>query len=259
MITDLIGETQATKNAINSALNGVHEAEHMVEESKAPANMPPPSYEADLFSWDSPPKAALVQSEPEPAPKGVSAPAPTAVPEVTTASTDEDDVAHDYGHGAPAAFHPAPVSYGQVMTVTSSDGEDGVMGGAGQKSPLPFSGDSPPTMAHKAFGGDAAALASSPTAAEVERLKESARLAEQAAKEAEDNRRGLAQQADDLRLIADQAEEEVREHEAALSKKKGGLGRKRKELVRGLFFVYDVDFDARSLMSFFFFCIHRKS
>lgn len=240
MITDLISETQATKNAINSALNGVHEAEHMVEDSQAQANMPPPSYEADLFSWDSPPKAPPVQSEPEPAPKAVPAPAPMAVPEVKTASTDEDDVAHGYAHGAPAAFHPAPVSYGQVLTVNSSYEEDGVMGGAGQNSPPPFSGDSPPAMmAHKTFGGDAA-LVSSPTAADVERLKESARQAEQAATEAEENRRALTQQADDLRKIADQAEQEVRDHEEALSKKKGGFGRKRKESVRGSFLVYDV-------------------
>jgi hypothetical protein len=225
IITDLISETQATKDAINTALDAVHEVEKVNEETQAQVSMPPPSYEADLFSWDSP--APAVQWKPEPAPNSVPELAPMSLPEATTASTDEDDGADGNANDAPAAFYPAPASYGQGLTMSSSYGDDGVMGGSSQKSPPPFSGDSP-AMAHKTFGGDAAPV-SSPTAADVESVKKSARLAEQMAIEAEKNWRDLTQQADDLRKIADQAEQEVRAHEAALSKKKGGFGRKRKE------------------------------
>jgi hypothetical protein len=244
MITDLISETQATKDAINTALDGVHEAEQMNEVTLAQASMSPLSYEADLFSWGSP--VPPVQSEPEPAHNSVPEPAPMAVLEVTTASTDEDDVADGIAHDdAPAAFDPALASYGQGLIVNASYDEDGVMGGSSQKSPPPFSGDSP-AMARKMFGGDdAAPVLSSPTAADVDSLKESARFAEQTAAEAEEKRRGLAQQADELRKIADQAEEEVRAQEATLSKKKGGFGRKRKEAVRRSFCIYHVLFSTR--------------
>jgi hypothetical protein len=254
VITDLISETQATKDAINTALDVVHEADKTNEETQAQGSMLPPSYEADLFSWDSP--APPVEWKPEPAPNSVPEPV-KAFSEATTASTDEDDAVDGKRHDAPAAFYPAPASYGQGLTINSSY-DDAVMGGSSQKSPPPFSGDSP-VMAHKRSGSYAAPV-SSPTAADVASLKESARLAELTATEAEENRRGLAQQVDDLRKIADQAEQEVRAHEEALSKKKGGFGRKRKETVRRSFSINHVDFNAEILMSFitFFWTCRKK-
>lgn len=227
IITDLISETQATKDAINTALDVVHEVENTEEETQAQGSVRSPSYEADLFSWDSP--APPFRPEAKPAPNSAPERA-MAVPEISTASTDEDDVADGNRHDVPASFYPAPASYGEGLTMNSSNDDNAVMGGSSQKSPPPFSGDSP-VMAHKMSGSKTAPV-SSPTAADVASLMERARLAEQTAVEAEENRRGLAQQADDLRKIADQAEQEVQGHESALSKKKGGFGRKRKETVR---------------------------
>ena len=242
MIADLIDDAHATKDAINSALDSVHEVEKVGAQQQTAAMAAAPVMEADLFSFDSPAKAAPTQPE-----NG------QGHPPITTVSTteDEDDEPvennHDAYHannvtemsfGAPAAAQemsfgapPAPAQgYGQGLKVASSYEEDGVMGGPASLSPTPFSGESP-AVPHKTFGNDMAP--SSPTIADVESLKERARQAEQTATEAEETRRALAQQADDLRKIADQVEQESREKESHAQKKKRGFGGgKRKEMVR---------------------------
>ena len=231
MITDLIGETQATKEAIDSALDGVREAEKMNEQPAAQMNAAPPSYEADLFGgFDSPARAPVPQQ---------SHPMSTAnAPPISNASTtDEDEPAQGLSNGAPEVYNGAPpAASGFVQTVMSSDDEGPVDAPpAPADTPIAMFSDASPAIHHKTMN-DASnhGLATSPSAAEVENAKAMAREAEQTAREAEETRRALAEQADDLRRLSEQAESEVRDKESHKGQKKNPLrvGAKRKEMVR---------------------------
>jgi hypothetical protein len=232
MITDLISETKATKEAIDSALDGVHEAEKMNEQAQMhPA---PPSYEADLFGgFDVPAPAPATDSFHNQ--QGSSHPM---APPISTVSTPEEEVNATQGMAqAPAeTFNPEPAQAKGVETVMSSDDEGGVMG-----APPPPANDAPismfnasPAVPHKTTSDVNPGLTATPSAAEVEDIKAAASKAEQTAREAEETRRSLAQQADDLRQVAEQAESEVREKEAHTGQKRNPLrvGGKRKEMVR---------------------------
>ena len=221
MITDLISETKATKEAIDSALDGVHEAEKLNEQAQMQSNAAP-MFEADLFGFDSP--APAMESMPE----QQSQPAVTAKVPATSAAASTEEEEDNHAQGMSHATHeaythaPAPAYGATVETVKSSsdddDEEEGIMGS------LPR-----PTFSSDGNHG----LAASPSAAEVESIKEQARLAEQTAREAEETRRSLAQQADDLRKVAEQAESELHEKEAQTGHKKHLLrvGSKRRETV----------------------------
>jgi len=217
MITDLIGETQATKEAIDSALEGVHEAEKMNEQPQIHA--PPPSYEADLFGgFDSPAPAPAAENTHQQMPVTAHEPALS-----TVSSADEEE----------EEFYHASAPRGHVETVTSSD-DEGPSGAPAPPAtePIAMFTNASPAVPRKTFNDMNHGLAPSTSAAEVEEIKEQARLAEQTAKEAEDTRRSLAQQADDLRQVSEQAESELHEREAHPQKKNLLFGSKRKEMVR---------------------------
>jgi cob(I)alamin adenosyltransferase len=218
MITDLIGETQATKEAIDSALEGVREAENMNEQPAA-HNAPTPSYEADLFGgFDSP--------APAPAPQQMTSHSLNAPSISNPPTTDEDEPANGVSNNA-----APPAATGFVQTVTSSDDEDAPP--AARDAPIAMFSNASPAIRHKTMS-DAShpGLAASPSAAEVENAKEMARKAEQTAREAEETRRSLAEQAEDLRKLSEQAENELRDMEAHAGHKKNPLriGAKRKEM-----------------------------
>lgn len=228
MITDLIGETKATHEAINSALEGVHEAERMNEQPQM--NAPPPDYEADLFGgFDTTPAPASVA---ESVPRQAAVQEPMAPPISTVSTPDEE----------PAAQAPPPATVsepsGAVETVMSSDDEAANTGApppAAANAPISmFPGSSPAVATHKAYEPNPAAT-SSPSAAEVEDIKVRAQQAEKRAQDAEATRRSLAEQAEDLRKLAEQAENEMREAESHTGHKRGLIrkpGAKKKEAVR---------------------------
>ena len=133
MIADLISEAKATKEAIDSAIEGVHEAEMMNEQPQM--NAAPPSYEADLFGgFDSP------------------APAPAAgntaqhqmashEPALSTVSSGDEE--------ENASRNVAPGSGGQVETVMSSDDEGAAVPSATTAEPIAMFSNASPAIPHK--------------------------------------------------------------------------------------------------------------
>lgn len=232
MITDLIGETKATKEAIDSAIEGVHEAEKMNEQPQM--NVPPPSYEADLFGgFDSPAPAPAVDNTPHP--MAVHAP-----PQSTESVPEEEASTQASSHAPPHSYEPVPAPSGAVETVMSSDDEGGAAvappppAAPATDEPMSMFSNASPAVHHKTYDDPHPGIASSPSAAEVEDIKVQAQQAEQRAQEAEASRRSLAEQADDLRQVAEQAENELREKESHAGHKRNPLrvGGKRKEMVR---------------------------
>ena len=250
VITDLIAEATSTKEAIDEATIGIDKSiEAMKVQPPAPA--PAANFdEGDLFGFGAAPAALpgsgpvpndafgsteLPGSGPVPAPHPESRPAPepVAVPAPVSAPVP-----------APApAVAPMPDPVQRTPSRDSTDNmygmghkrnntfeafNDGVvMGGTSNPSSFtgaPSSGDG---------GGQYDPPKSVMSNEEIDELKSKSREADNVARDAEETRRQLVAQADELRRVADEAEKKSRDHAKTMSgKKKGLLGRgKKKEAV----------------------------
>ena len=241
VITDLIAEATSTKNAIDEATAGIDQSLEAMK-LQAPAPAPAANFdEGDLFGFGAAPaslpgsgrvpdeafgSAALPGSGPVPAPLPGSGPVPEPAPEPEPAA-------------APAPL-PTP-----VQRAPSTDSADNNTYGMGHQRNNTFGGfgdgsvmggtSNPASFANAPSGGDGAyePPKSVMSNEEIDELKSRSREADNVARDAEETRRQLVAQADELRRVADEAEKKSRDHIKATSgKKKGFMGRgKKKEAV----------------------------
>lgn len=221
MITDLIAEANATRDALDDAYQSI---ERLNEEARAAPPAPAPSsYDGDLFGFD-----ATASRQPT-----TTAAAP--VPQPTGVSQDKSfDRGDANGGGTQPNVHAALAyasydssSAGGYGLGTASSGYmegEGIMGGG--KAPLPSDG----------FGGSGGTdyAGGVPTTAEIADLKKKLKEAEAVARDAEESKRQVVAHADELRKIADEAEEAARryQNQPESIKKKGflrGAGKKKVE------------------------------
>lgn len=250
-MTDLIVETRSTKEAIDAANEGLHDAqEHFHHHQQQPATRGSGDA-ADLFALDGTHHRMGSTASHHQAP-----------------TIGGDDFNHtlsqsDSGGGGSNIYHPHGENHEVFRPAiidsihprgvsTGSNGFDygGVMGGSSSAATtLAFSSSQPqPPSGHTA--DSAAAVGSShnndkyaPGSTDIQRLEGlKARVldAEQTARDAEETRRMLVEQADELRRAADEAEAHYRDllNSANEHPKKTGFlkGRsnKKKDMVRGV-------------------------
>lgn len=261
MIKDLIAEAQATKDAMDDAYQGIEAAN---EAARAMPPAPAPAFEADLFGFDSPPAPA-----PMAAPDDDSDEEPMGRPEtVSRTSTFSNEPNPDAYR--PTAVQGGAYRYNEEKQAVNpndfyghhrmaSDGSAGYMEGegimGGGPTPLPTdtslsSGIPSYTLsmpsAVDASGDNRAAIRN------IEEMKQKLKEAESIARDAEEARRQVAAQTNELRRVADEAEKRARENAVPAEDgkgKKGGkprsgfLGRgKKKDAVR-VFLVVESSYD----------------
>jgi hypothetical protein len=242
VITDLIAEANATKEAIDEAYDGIEKANEV-------AHAPPPAaptMDGDLFSWDEPAGPVKDSSPPLPGDSGPlpgdSAPAQLSrdsavnqqysVPALTDkarsvqqneppppapAAEENHQPTFVYQPPAPA---PASDSYGHKRDPSLGFGE--VMGGSAPDLKGMASEETGGAASHDAYGD-------APSIQNVEELKKKAKEAHDVAKDAEDSRQQLVAQLNELRRVADQAEQAARDAaNKSAGKKKGPLWRGQK-------------------------------
>ena len=214
MISDLISEAKATKDAIDEAYNGVESANEAAH--AAPPAPPPAPSEADFFGgWgsDAPPPAPI------PAPtENAPPPAPTQK-ETQHVQDDDDPPSYSYNNApapaAPGMFDGGSYDPGHNRNASNMSGFGEVMGTGPGLGALPAVGET------ASFGGSE--IQSSPSMAEVEVLKSKSKEADDVARDAEESKRQLTAQLDELRRLADEAEEKSRGASAKPVVKKKGL------------------------------------
>jgi len=221
VFTDLIAEANATKDALDDAYNGIEEANEVARSHPPPAPAPAPasSFDGDFFSFDAAP-APL----PQPAAQET-LPAQEHQPSYGAEQPSNDNHGQAEGSNAPDA-HLA--GHHRIESTGSGYAEgEGIMGGA----PTPLPSDPGPTFSsiqHQLPAGDASGQvgASPPSMESIATLKEKLKEAEDVARDAEESRRQIAAQTDELRRVADEADAKSRTHlSQPESKKKGFLGR----------------------------------
>jgi hypothetical protein len=240
VLTDLIAEATATKDALDAAHRDIVTS----REAGAAAPAPAPYYEADLFGYDAPapaPAPATHEVEPvlaakPPAPATMhnyDAPAPA---RVASGESTESAESVTYQQQHTQQHVPSGMFGSMNIGQASSFEQDGLMGGVSSMDGSSFAGgyDSigagPSTLSAGAFSHNPPKAAL--TAADVEAMKEAAINAEKKATEADETFRTLAAEADKLRSAADEAEAQARSQQEAASHKKRGIGRgKKKQMV----------------------------
>jgi hypothetical protein len=255
VVTGLIVEAKGTKSAIEDAHAAV---ESSLEMSRAPPPAPAPvnSFDGDLFGFDEPapapapapePLRAPVQSyssayseeEEEEHPMGVpsmQSEQPMGVPSMQ--SNPSEDYGHrpseDYGMAPlPGQFSPPANSPSHLRTTSSASAgafdSEAIMGGA--PTPLPTEAAEPPSYGGPAetssyYGQDKGGP--TPTNENIAELKRKAKEAEDLASDAEESRRQVMAQVNELRRVSDEAEALSRQNATsptAGKPKKGFLGR----------------------------------
>jgi hypothetical protein len=266
VVSDLIVEATESKDAIEEAHAAV---ENALETSRAaPAPAPANSFDGDLFGFDAPapaPMPAPAAHEPLQAPtqsyssayaeEEVPAPvnAPLRGPTQSYASSYGEEEEHhqqpmgvpsmqsnqseDYGMAplpgpAPGGAYEqynAPASSPKHQRVVSEAGFDSesIMGGI--PTPLPMEAAEPPNYHGQNEGGP------TPTNEDISELKRKAKDAEDLANDAEESRRQVMAQVDELRKVSDAAEAVARQNASSPPDKKtrkGFMGRgKKKDVV----------------------------
>jgi hypothetical protein len=232
----LISEARATKDALDDAYQGI---EKLNEASRAaPAPGPAVNYDSDLFGFDvSSAPIPQQQSSSTPTPYGAAAP-PQPAPQVSNDKSYDDDHrnSHDnalsFGSDANSSnvkqnihrsnayqsYDSSAAGYGLGTTSSGYMEGEGIMGGA--PTPLPTE----PTYGSAGYGNGAV-----PTAAEIADLKKKLKEAQDVAREAEESKRQVVAHADELRRIADEAEDTARKYQnqPESMKKKGLFGKKK--------------------------------
>jgi hypothetical protein len=192
VLTDLISETRATKEALETANNDINNSLQAPVPAPAPVN-----YEQNLFSFDAP------------APMGSASLPPAAN------SFDEPSAGM---WGAPSAVPMMAPSQPAVTNVASYE-EGGVMGGG----PVGGFPDAPAPVVDS-YSFSAAPTRETFSAQEVASLKSQALVAERASQEAEEMLRTLTEEADKLRRLADEAEADALAKQEKAEKMGRGLG-----------------------------------
>jgi len=215
---------------------------------------PAPAYEGDLFDFGPsapqtkgempaqplPPRIEQQKSEDsaEDVTPGYTSDTPSynqnQVPSYSQNQVPQPATSND-AYGATAATHNRTAS---AISAFSFEG-DGPMGGTPSYGGPPgpsyafSSGSADVNTGTESYDDYGASMAAAPTLQEVEELKAKAKEADQIARDAEESRRQLSAQVDELRRVADEAEAESRKHATGGEvKKKGFMGRgKRKEAV----------------------------
>jgi hypothetical protein len=237
----LISEARATKDALDDAYQGI---EKLNEASRAaPAPAPAVNYDSDLFGFDVSSAPIPQQQQASTAnPYGAAAAAATAAPQPaprvsTDKSYDDDhrngqDNALSFGSDANSSnvkqnihrsnayqsYDSSAAGYGLGTTSSGYMEGEGIMGGA--PTPLPTE----PSYGSAGYGNGAV-----PTAAEIADLKKKLKEAQDVAREAEESKKQVVAHADELRRIADEAEDTARKYQNQPEsiKKKGLFGKKK--------------------------------
>jgi len=227
----MISEANATKAALEDATNDVVASIESMKVQEPPSSQLNGVNDADLFGFGN---TETVESAPAPiAPETPvqNSYAPAPVPE----SVEQPPAAHpeSVATTTPAPLlstAPQPVQhqtsvgsyayYGHQKTDSMASGFFGVMGGA---SPPPASYGIQPSSSFDV-------LETVMSAEEINELKSKSREADSVAQDAEDSRRQLVAQADELRRVSDEAERKLSEYRKhSEGKKKGLLGRGKKK------------------------------
>jgi hypothetical protein len=223
VITDLIAEASATKDAIDEAHASI---ENAIDASRA-APPPPPAAttEADLFGdWG--------DDVPAPATVAVHAPASADTASHFSGTQSVESQSH-YSHppqeqqpekyndgpsfsyslpppaSGPGMYNGGGYTPGHNRNISTASGFGEVMGGTSEEM------DGIPS-----FGG----IPAVPSVEEVEILKTKSKEADDVARDAEESRRQLTAQLEELRRVADEAESKARAMSSKPVKKKGLLG-----------------------------------
>jgi hypothetical protein len=252
MVTGLIVEAKGTQNAIEEAHAAVESA---LEMSNAPAPAHVNSFDGDLFGFDEP--------APAPAP---AAPLRAPAQSYSSAYSEEEDEqqqpmgvtsmlsgnSEDYGHrpsedygmaplpgpppGGPYEISPPASSPSHLRSPSSASAgafdNEAIMGGG--PAPLPTEAAEPPsygaaeTSERSYYGHDKGGP--TPTNESIAELKRKAKEAEDLASDAEESRRQVMAQVNELRRVSDEAEALSRQHATSPTAKarKGFMGRGKK-------------------------------
>jgi hypothetical protein len=230
VLTDLISEARATKDALDDAYQGIEKLNEATR--KAPAPAPAANFDSDLFGFD-----ASAAPTPQQQTQFGGASAADAAPQVSRDRSFDD---HHQGQGNVPSFgsdsnkqnihrsnayqsydSSAGASGGGYGLGTVSSGYmegEGIMGGA----PTPLPSDAP-------YGNLGYSNGGVPSAAEIADLKKKLKEAQDVAREAEESKRQVVAQADELRRLADEAEDTARKYQNQPEsiKKKGLFGKKK--------------------------------
>jgi hypothetical protein len=272
VVSGLIVEATGTKNAIEEAHAAV---ESSLETARAPPPAPAPAtsngFDGDLFGFDAPAPAPMPPPTPLRAPTlsysstySAEDPEPQAVPSMLSNHSEEYGAAplpgpapggsHGYSAPGPApggsyeysAPEPAP-SHQRTVSAVSTSYDDNDMGApmGGAPTPLPTEAAEPPSYYHQSEGGSTGAAESSyygqnaggptPTVENIAEMRRKAKEAEDLAKDAEESRRQVMAQVNELRRVSDEAEAVARQNATSPQGTKqrkgfmGGGGKKKKK------------------------------
>lgn len=233
MIQDLIAEAAATKEAMDDAYEGIEKAGEASRAIQA-APAPVPSQETDLFGWGSEtPQAPAelpapgiaqkvvgfsehpsMQNEPVVAPETLPAPSvpssQQAVPQAPQAVNQSPVFTFNQTAATPGSYNGGGY---HNRNVSSASGFGEVMGGSADLQSLADSID---------------VLPSTPSMKEIDDLKSQSREADAVARDAESSHRQLLAQMEELRRLADEAENKSRSLAEKPTKKKGLLRKGKK-------------------------------
>ena len=245
VIHDLIGEATETKKAIDEAYEGVERANAALQAPPAPA----PSFDQDLFGFggDAASTSAPTPTQPyqESYPTHVATAASFASQDSQPHHVVEQQPSYTSHQSEQVAHEPVP-SYQQYTVPLSNFGQetgDNYYGGGPTHRKNQSTGSFGNIM-----GGDVGALppdnhsmspyasqqpsltgqSQSPSMDDINVLRKNLKEAEDVARDAEDSRRSIAAELDEIRKLADEADQKARQFQADIdkqaSKKKGLLG-----------------------------------
>jgi hypothetical protein len=243
ILTDLISEAKATKDALDDAYQSIEKLNEATRAAPAPA--PSSNYDSDLFGFDVS-TAPIPQQQTQLGGASSEDPAHQASHDRSLEDHHQDqENVSSFGSDSNKqnihrsnAYHSydssAAASGGGYGLGTTSSGYmegEGIMGGA----PAPLPSDNP-------YGTPGYSNGGVPTAAEIADLKKKLREAQDVAREAEESKRQVVAHAEELRRLADEAEDTARKYQnqPESSKKKGLFGKKKvveKDPVRTLSWV----------------------
>lgn len=223
---DLITEVTSTKEAIDDATRGVEESLQQVKLQSIPPALPQSSaFEGDLFGFDTAPTPVPAREEAAPSPSPYESQQYTAPQEPQQHQGHQDNfvqtVASQSSYEENSNGHHKRDSSGWFSGGIMGGEFGGAMGSNNIVAPLSLN------------SGGADVL--SPQA--IDELKAKHREAENVARDAEESRRQIVAQTDELRRLADEAEKNMREYSKETDEKKkkkgmfgGGRGKKKDEV-----------------------------
>lgn len=227
-MTDLISEANETVTAMAQAQEGVEDAIRAANTAGVPQ---PPAPEGDFFDFGAAPaalptEAPAIASVPSqdsgPASVFDQAQAPAPAPEqsfgqpipVPEPSYSQAPAPPPGPSVVPSPDIPRPHAARNASAVSVGFDQDMIMGAGGSVTGPPVPAPAP-----------AAVTNGLPTMGQVNELKSKAREAQDVAQDAEESRRALSAQLDELRRVADEAEDQARKHATGKDTDKKKRGR----------------------------------